>query len=63
MVTEAFRSLPDRFQITDVERLCPTVTRDMIRVVLNKFKKQGAVRCEGTGRSAMWQKGNGGNVS
>ena len=56
MVTDAIRSLPDRFQIKDVERLCPTVTRDMIRVVMNKLKKQGELRCEGPGRSAIWRK-------
>ena len=42
MVAEAIQNHPDRFQITGIERLCPTVTRDMIRVVLNKFRKQGS---------------------
>jgi Fic family protein len=62
MVADAIRNLPDRFQIKDVERVCPTVTRDMIRVVINKLKKQGELRCEGAGAAAVWRKlGKGGN--
>ena len=55
MVREAVHRLPDGFRITDVERLCPTVSRDMIRVVLNALKPEG-LHCEGSGAAALWHK-------
>jgi hypothetical protein len=42
--------------MVELERMCPNVTRDMIRVVLNKLKAEGEVLCEGAGRSAIWRK-------
>lgn len=56
MVLEAVRHLPDGFRIVDVERLCPNVTREMIRVVLGKLKKDGSVWSEGAGTAAVWRK-------
>jgi Fic family protein len=56
MVLQAIRHLPDGFRMVELERMCPHVTRDMIRVVLNKLKAEGAVLCEGAGRSALWRK-------
>jgi Fic family protein len=56
MVLEAVRRLPDGFRMVDLERLCPNVTRDMIRVVLNRLKKSGDVWCEGAGAGATWRK-------
>jgi Fic family protein len=56
MVLQAVRGLPDGFRIADLERCCPTVTREMIRHVLNRLKKEGHVWCEGAGRAAVWRK-------
>jgi hypothetical protein len=56
MVIEAVDRLPDGFRIAELERLCPGVTRDMIRVVLNHLKEDGTVWCEGAGRNAVWRK-------
>src|SRR5712691_8366216 len=56
MVLQAIRHLPDRFRMVELERMCPHVTRDMIRVVLNKLKAEGEVVCEGAGRGAVWRK-------
>jgi Fic family protein len=56
MVMSAIRHLPDGFRMVDVERLCPNVTREMIRVVLNTLKKEGEVWCEGAGAAAVWKK-------
>ncbi len=56
MVLEAVRRVPDGFRMVDLERLCPNVTRDMIRVVLNRLKKSGDVWCEGAGAGAAWRK-------
>ncbi|PYT27928.1 MAG: hypothetical protein DMG58_19365 [Acidobacteria bacterium] len=57
LVLDAIRSLPDGFRMTEIERNCPNMTRDMIRVVINKLKKQGELYCEGRGAAAVWRKG------
>ncbi len=44
------------FTITDLERMCPTVSRATIRRVLEELREQGQVQCLGTGRSAQWRK-------
>lgn len=56
MVLDAVRRLPDGFRIAELERLCPNVTRDMIRTVLNRLEKDGSVWCEGAGTAAVWRK-------
>ena len=43
--------------MVDLERVCPNVTRDMIRVVLNGMKKDKKIYCEGFGGAAIWKKG------
>lgn len=57
MVLEAVRHLPETFRMTDVEHVCPNVGRDMIRKVLRKLKKEGAVKVEGKGLAAVWREG------
>ncbi len=42
--------------MVELERMCPHVTRDMMRVVLNKLKAEGEIVCEGAGRGAVWRK-------
>ena len=32
------------------------LSRDMVRVVLNRLRKEGRFYCKGTGRSALWEK-------
>lgn len=44
------------FPISELERICPTVSRATIRRVLNELREQGQVECLGTGRSALWRK-------
>lgn len=56
IVEEAIINLPVTFSISDVERLCPSVSRDMIRVILNRLRKEGHLSCKGTGRGALWEK-------
>ena len=56
MVLDAVTRLPDGFRMVDLERMCPNVTREMIRVVLNKLKKQGDLWAEGAGAGAVWRK-------
>jgi hypothetical protein len=55
-VLEAIERLPNGFRMVDLERAAPNVTRDMIRVVLNRLKKEERIYCEGRGAAAMWHK-------
>jgi Fic family protein len=57
LVEEAIERLPASFRMRDIEAQCPTVSRDMIRVVLGRLKEAGRVRCEGSGAGAVWLKG------
>jgi len=56
MVLQAIDRLPSEFTIGDLIKICPNVSRDMIRVVLNNLKSEGKVRCQGKGRFARWEK-------
>ena len=56
MVLDAIERLPNGFKMVDVERAAPNVTREMIRVVLNRLKKEKRVHCEGRGSAATWHK-------
>jgi Fic family protein len=56
MVLDVIERMPNRFRMVDVERAAPNVTREMIRVVLNRLKEEKRVYCEGRGSAAMWHK-------
>ncbi len=56
LVEEAIDNLPATFGISNIERLCPSVSRDMIRVVLNRLREEGRIVSKGTGRGALWEK-------
>lgn len=56
LVLAAIRRLPPEFRLRDLENRSPGVTRDMIRVVLNRLKDDGQIVCEGRGRAAVWRK-------
>jgi hypothetical protein len=55
-VLAAFEQLPATFRLVDLERGCPVVTRDMIRVVLNRLKSEERVAAVGRGAGAQWKK-------
>ena len=42
------------FSISDIERDCPGVSRDMVRNVLRKLREEGAISCTGRGRGSKW---------
>lgn len=44
------------FTISDIEKECPAVSRDMIRIIFRKLQKEKKIRCLGKGKSAKWQK-------
>jgi len=57
LIEETIDNLPSTFSISDIERLLSTsVSRDMIRVILNRLRKEGHLFCKGTGRGALWEK-------
>lgn len=42
------------FAISDIEKDCPGVSRDMVRHVLRQMRAEGLLRVEGAGRGAKW---------
>lgn len=58
--TELVRAAVERrigpFAISDLERDCPDVSREMVRVVLNQLRDEGRIGLVGKGRGAKWHK-------
>lgn len=46
------------FAISDVERACPSVSRDTVRLVLRQLRDEGMITPEGKGRGAKWIRKN-----
>ena len=44
------------FSVSDIERECPGVSRDMIRVVFRQLQGKKRIICLGKGKSARWKK-------
>jgi len=56
LVAYALEHVSSPFGIADVERLCPSVSRDMIRVVMNRWRRHGRLENLGRGRDARWRR-------
>lgn len=56
LIAYALEHVPSPFGIADVERLCPNVSREMIRVVMNRWRKEGRLQVLGRGRDARWRR-------
>lgn len=56
LVEHAIETISGDFGITDLERLCPGVSRDMIRRLLRDLKAAKRVECLGRGPGAKWRK-------
>lgn len=56
MVEHAIETISGVFGIADLERLCPGVSRDMIRLLLRDLKARGLIECLGRGPGAKWRK-------
>jgi len=54
VVLEALRKQVGEFRLVDIERACPGVGREWIRVILAKLKKSGEITCKGKGPAARW---------
>lgn len=53
---QTIREYNGKFSISDLEMLCPHISRDMIRTVLRELRDQGVIQSDGMGRSARWYK-------
>lgn len=56
MVEYALDNINSPFGIADVEQLCPNVSRDTIRLVMNRWREQGRLEMLGRGRDAKWRR-------
>lgn len=55
-VREAIDRRVEPFQISDIEKDCPGVSRDLIRKVLRTLRDEGTIVAEGVGRGARWRR-------
>ncbi len=59
LVEHAIRNFAGDFSVADLERVCPGVSRDMIRHLLGELKAVHRIECLGRGPGAKWRnKGN-----
>jgi Fic family protein len=56
LVEAAVDGFMGEFSLSDIERACPGVSRDMVRRVLRELQKARKVECLGRGPGAAWQK-------
>ncbi len=56
LVEAAIAAFPGEFSLSDLERACPGVSRDMIRRVLRDLQKAKRIVCLGRGPGAIWRK-------
>jgi len=55
LVLEAIRGRPDEFRLVDLERACPGVSREWIRILLARLRRCRQVACRGRGPAARWR--------
>jgi len=56
LLKSTIEKLEGDFSLADLQREHPNTSLELIRHVLKNMRRQGAVRCLGRGRSALWQK-------
>lgn len=56
MIKAAIESFEETFTITDIERIVPGASIDMIRYVLRELKEMGLIEPQRRGRGASWKK-------
>ncbi|HEU4369278.1 MAG TPA: Fic family protein [Methylomirabilota bacterium] len=52
----ALENVLSPFGIADVERLCPSVSRETIRLVMNRWRRAGRLEIIARGRDAKWRR-------
>lgn len=56
MVLNAIEGFIGDFSLADLENACPLVSRDWIRTLLQRLRKEGKIEILGKGRYARWRK-------
>ena len=56
MIINAVDNMLGEFSIKEIEKICPTISRDHIRHVLNKMREANKIINISKGRNAKWQK-------
>ena len=56
IVTQAIERQVGEFSLSDIERECPSASRDMIKIIFRELQKAKKIKCLGKGKSAKWKK-------
>ncbi len=56
IVIQAINGQQGEFSISDIERQCPAISRDMIRLVFRRLKEEKKITCLGKGQQAKWRR-------
>lgn len=56
LLRQTLENITGEFTVTDLERLCPGISRDHLRRLLKEMKTAGLVTCLGLGPGAKWRK-------
>ncbi len=56
IVNQAIERQVGEFSLSDIERECPAVSRDMIKIIFRELQKAKKIECLGKGKSAKWKK-------
>ncbi len=54
LIKLSIRNKIGRFSISDIEKDCPGISRDMIRHILRQLRDEGKIHALGIGRGAKW---------
>ena len=57
-ILEIINDMPAEFNVGELVRLSPGISRPMIRHILDNLRKEGKIKSLGTGRNAKWRKLN-----
>jgi Fic family protein len=56
LVRNAVKAQAGEFSLRDILAVCPSVGREMVKLVLRKMAKEGRIKSLGKGQSAKWKK-------
>lgn len=56
LIEEAINNFTGDFSLSELERACPGVSRDMVRRILRELQKTSKVECLGRGPGAIWRR-------
>ena len=56
LIVQAIINQGQEFSISDIGKECPSVSRAMIKLILDKMKKERKIKPLGKGKSARWKR-------